>query len=197
MKKIILLLIIIASAVVADAQLALKSNLLYDAATTPNIGAELGVGERSTVNLVYGLNPWSFSSDDGPRKAKHWVIMPEYRHWFCSRYNGHFVGVHAMGGQYNAANVSLPLPGFFFGGDNLRSEVRDRRVEGWFAGVGVTYGYQWILSRHWNLEAEVGVGYNYTDYSKYICFGCGRKDGSGHSNYLGLTKLGLSFVYIF
>lgn len=181
----------------AYGQVSVKTNLLYDATTTPNLGLEVGVGAKSTVNLVYGLNAWTFDSSKGERKAKHWVVMPEYRWWTCSKFNGHFFGVHAMGGQFNAANISLPIPGFFFSGDNLASGVKDSRYQGYFAGAGFTYGYQWILSRHWNLEAEIGVGYNHVWYDKYRCGDCGGKLNSGHSNYAGITKLGLSIMYIF
>lgn len=177
---------------------AVKTNLLYDATTTPNIGMEIGLGNKNTFNLVYGLNPWEFDSDShGKRYAKHWLLMPELRWWTCSKFNGHFFGVHLMGGQMNAANVDLPMPGAFFSGDNIRKGVRDSRYQGWYAGAGVTYGYQWILSRHWNLEAEVGVGYDHIWYDRYPCYECGAKIDTGHSNYVGLTKLGLSLLYIF
>lgn len=177
---------------------AVKTNLLTDMTLTPNIGAEVSLGMRSSVNLVYGINPWSFDSDThGKRKAKFWVLMPEYRWWTCTVFNGHFFGIHAMGGQFNASNVSIPLPGGFFGGDNIRSGARHSRYQGGFAGAGLTYGYQWTLSRHWNLEAEIGVGYNYVWYDKYGCGECEGKIKSGHTNYAGITKLGLSFLYIF
>lgn len=39
------------------AQVAVKTNLLYDATTSPNLGVEVGVAPKSTVQLVYGLNP--------------------------------------------------------------------------------------------------------------------------------------------
>lgn len=192
------LLMAVFPSIVANAQFAAKTNILYDATTTPNLGVEFGVGRQSTVNLVYGINPWTFHSDTkGERKAKHWLLMPEYRWWPCTRFNGHFFGIHTMGGQFNAANVSLPIPGFFFGGDNITKGVRDLRYQGSYLGAGLTYGYQWILSRHWNVEAEVGVGYNHVWYEKYPCYECGAKIGDGGSNYLGLTKLGLSILYIF
>ena len=182
----------------AHGQVAVKTNLLYDATTTPNIGVEVGVGGKSTVNLVYGLNAWSFNSDShGKRFAKHWVLMPEYRWWLCSRFSGHFFGVHAMAGQLNAANVDLPLPGGFVSGLNLREAVKDACYQGPFAGVGVTYGYQWALSRHWNIEAEIGAGYAHMWYDKYPCGECGLRMEKGHANYLGVTKLGLSIIYVF
>lgn len=178
--------------------LAVKTNLLSDMTLTPTIGGEVSLGTRSSLNLVYGINPWTFRSDThGHRKAKFWVLMPEYRWWSCSVFNGHFFGVHAMGGQFNAMNVNLPIPGAFFGGDNIRSQVRHSRYQGGYAGLGLTYGYQWILSRHWNLEAEVGLGYNYVWYDKYGCGECEGKVKSGHTNYAGITKLGLSVLYIF
>lgn len=198
MRLIFAGLITILATFASQAQLAVKTNLLYDATTTPNIGAELRLGKKSTVNLVYGLNPWTFTSDShGNRKAKHWVLMPEYRWWPCSPFNGHFFGVHAFGGEMNAQNVALPIPGAFFSGENITKSVRDHRFQGSFAGVGLTYGYQWILAKHWNLEAEVGVGYGHVWYDKFLCGECGKKEFSGQTNYAGLTKLGISILYLF
>lgn len=197
--RFLILNAVISLAFQASAQeLAVKTNLVYDAMTTPNIGVEIGLPGRSTANVVYGLNPWNFGSNDyGKRKAKHWVVQPEYRWWFCTKFNGSFVGIHALGGQLNASNVNLPVPGFFFSGENLQKGVKDHRYEACYAGAGVTYGYQWILGRHWNLEAEVGAGYIHAWYKKFDCDECGRKVGDGGSNYVGLTKLGLSILYIF
>lgn len=183
--------------VAVRAQLAVKTNVVYDALTTPNLGAEWGCAPQQSVNLVYGLNPWSYTSDSGIRKARHWVVMPEWRWWFCTRFNGHFVGAHLMGGQFNAENVKLPVPGAFFGGENLTRAVRDYRCQGWFAGIGATYGYQFILARHWNIEAEIGVGYNHVWFDRYNLGKCGGHLADGHSNYVGVTKLGLSVLYIF
>ena len=164
----------------ANAQFAVKTNLLYDATTTPNLGVEVGVG-----------------NNDRQHQLKHWMLMPEFRWWTCSKFNGHFVGVHLLGGEYNASNINLPWPGYFFGGENIGKSVRDHRLEGSFIGGGFTYGYQWILGRHWNLEAEIGVGYAHLWYKKFNCNTCGRKSGDGQTNYVGVDKLGLSLMYIF
>ncbi len=176
------------------AQVAIKNNLLYSTTATPNLGVEIGVSRKNTVQLFYGLNAWNMNDD---RKWKHWVVMPEYRWWLCNTFNGHFFGVHAMGGQFNLANIKVPATGVFFGGDDIRKEVRDKNYEGWFAGAGLTYGYQWILSRHFNLEAEIGAGYMHGWYDKYNCGECGPKIADGDTNYLGITKLGLSLIYLF
>ena len=34
-------------------QVALKTNLLYDATTTPNIGVEMGIGKKQSVQLLW------------------------------------------------------------------------------------------------------------------------------------------------
>lgn len=193
--KALLVLLMAITTTTASAQLAIKTNLLYDATTTPNIGIEVGLGKRHTAQIFYGLNPWSFKGGDS--KAKHWLLMPEYRWWTCTVFNGWFFGVHAMGGEFNAGNVNLPIPGAFFKGDNLQKELKDYRYEGKYLGGGLTAGYQWILSKHWNIEAELGVGYDHIWYDKYPCAECGTRLEKAETNYIGLTKLGLSILYIF
>lgn len=178
--------------------LALKTNLLYDATTTPNLGVEIGLGRRTTGQVFYGYNPWTLSGEGAQaKKAKHWVVMPEVRWWTCSKMNGFFYGIHAMGGQFNAANIDLPAPGAFFKGIDVFKTVRDNRLEGKFIGGGITAGYQWILSRHFNLEAEIGAGYDHVWYDKYPCSECSKKIEEGQTNYVGLTKLGLTLMYVF
>ena len=124
----------------------------------------------------------------------NWLLQPEARYWFCDRFSGHFLGAHAHGGQYNAGGLKNNIS--FLGSD--LSELSDYRYQGWFVGAGVAYGYAWILGRHWNLEAELGVGYAYTRYDKFRCVGCGKKlerDKSHH--YVGPTKLAVNLVYVF
>ena len=172
-----------------SAQLAVKTNFLYDATTTPNLGLELGIGKKHSMQLLYGLNPWEFDGDNGGKYFKHWMLSPEFRYWFCHRFQGSFLGIHALGGEFNAANVELPF--------GLYKELRDHRFEGWYAGGGITYGYQWVLSHHWNFEAAVGVGAIYAEYKKFECGECGRQTGKDNTVYVGPTKAALSLVYMF
>lgn len=183
------LILTLASLLTANAQkVALKTNLLYDATTTPNLGAELAMGKKSTLQLFYGLNPWQFASDR-TKQLRHWLLMPEYRYWTCQKFNGHFFGIHALGGQYNVGGIDLPNPVF--------KDLDEKRYEGWYAGGGLTYGYQWLLSRHWNLEASVGVGYIRFHYKEFPCTECGALIQENNKNYFGPTKLALSLMYCF
>lgn len=167
---------------------ALKTNALYWATTTPNMGIEAAVGKKHTLQLFYGLNPWK-QSDGDQTSLRHWLLMPEYRYWFCQSFNGWFIGAHLMGGLFNMAGINLPF--------GLLSGLENHRYEGWYAGGGISVGYQWPLSKHWNVEASLGVGYDYIKYDKFRCGECGERIKSGHTNYFGPTKLALSILYIF
>ena len=182
-------LLVFAMALPASAQnVAVKTNALYWATTTPNIGVEVSVAKQHSLQIFYGLNPWKQSGGD-QTSLRHWLLMPEYRYWFCESFNGWFVGAHLMGGQFNMGGVDLPF--------GLFPSLENRRYEGWYAGGGVMAGYQWVLSRHWNIEASLGVGYDYIKYDKFRCGECGERLKSGHTNYIGPTKLALSVMYVF
>ena len=176
----------------ANAQdVAVKTNLLMDATLSPNLGIEIGLAPRWTIDITGQFNDWNMSHG---RKWKHWYAQPEARYWFCDRFAGHFIGIHAFGGQYNIGNLHNSIK--FLGTDF--SNLTDYRYQGWFVGGGIAYGYDWILSRHWNLEAEIGFGYAYSRYDKFECEDCGKKVESDKShNYVGPTKAAITLVYTF
>lgn len=188
--KLALLFMFLGSPVVYSQNIAVKTNILYDATTTFNLGAEFPVARQWTMEWSASYNPWTFSDN---KKWKHWMLQGGARYWFCQRLNGHFVGFHAMGGEYNMGNVDLNLK---FLGTNFK-DMKEHRYEGWSVGGGFSYGYSWLLSRHWNIEAEIGIGYLYTRYDKYTCVKCGDKlETKGH-NYIGPTKAAINLIYVF
>lgn len=168
-------------------QLGIKTNLLYWATTTPNLGLEMAVGNKHTAQVFFGLNPWKQSGGDHS-SLRHWMVMPEYRYWFNRSFEGWFMGVHALGGQYNVGGVKFPF--------GLLKGLRNHRYEGWYAGGGIAAGKQWNLSKHWNFEASLGLGYIHTKYDKFECGTCGEKLNSAHKNYVGPTKVALSLIYL-
>lgn len=121
------------------------------------------------------------------RKVKHWMVMPEFRYWLCERFNGHFFGIHTGFAEYNISGVRIPFQ---------NKSTQEHRYEGWATGIGISYGYTWILGKRWNLEANIGAGYIYTKYDKYECKTCGRFKGNQKKHYFGPTKAGISLIYI-
>lgn len=195
LKSLKLLSVLFAALVSLDAsgqKAAVKTNLLYDiAAYTANLGVEIGLAPRWTLDVSANYNGWTLSDN---RRWKHWVVQPEARYWLCDRFAGHFFGLHAHGGQFNIGGLKNGIS--VLGSDF--SKLENRRYQGWLAGAGIAYGYSWILGKHWNLEAEIGLGYIYTRFDTYPCADCGRKiaeDGSHH--YVGPTKAAINLVYMF
>ena len=155
--------------------------------STPNLALEIGTARKQSIQLMYSINPWKVKDN---KSLRHWIASPEYRWWFCHRFNGSFIGVHGLGGQYNISRVKFPF-GFWKNMDD------GHRYQGWMVGAGVSYGYQWILSKHWNLEAEIGVGYIHLNYKKYNCETCGEEIARKKKNYASPTKAGISLIYLF
>ncbi len=194
MKKLILFIVLLAFGGIYNVKaqnFAVKSNLLSDSFRNVNLGLEVGLAPRWTFDLSGEFNGWV---DKDERRWKHWSVQPEARFWFCDRFSGHFIGAHVHTGQYNIGgirnNISLLGTDFY--------KLTDTRYQGWFGGFGFGYGYAWILGEHWNLEAELGVGYSYTQYDRFNCMGCGKwiETAQPH-HYIGITKAAINLVYLF
>ena len=189
------LLGVIAFLSVEAQDVSLKHNLLYDATLTPNLGLEVVVGQRSSLQLFYGLNPWN--GYHGQKKLQHWSLMPEYRYWLQSNTHhpssntltGWFTGLHAVGGEFNVAGVKLPF--------GLFKPLRTNHYEGTYWGGGVTLGHAWRLNDHWNLEAAIGLGCIWTKYKQYENVECGDLLADDTYLYIGPTKLALNIAYVF
>ena len=84
MKKKILFILFISGCFLtgSNAQsIAVKSNLLYDATSTLNMGVELGLSRQWTLDVPLNYNPWKPGNG---RRLRHWGIQPEARYWFCA-----------------------------------------------------------------------------------------------------------------
>lgn len=194
MNRIILLLALFIAAFAPSASgqnFGVKTNLVSDAFLNPNLGLEIGLAPKWTLDVSGQFNGWTLSHD---RRWKHWALQPELRYWFCDRFGASFFGFYMHGGQYNIGGFNGRYN--LFGTDARK--LKDSRYQGWFIGTGVSYGYAWILGRNWNLEGEIGIGYSYTRYDKFRCSGCGKKvEVDKPHNYFGVTKLAVNVVYLF
>ncbi|MCM1291457.1 MAG: DUF3575 domain-containing protein [Prevotella sp.] len=194
MKKVVLLtflMLLVPVLMPVKAQtVGIKTNVLYDAALSPNLGVEVGIAPKWTIDLSGNFNAWTVRN----HKWKHWFVQPEARYWLCERFQGNFFGFHLLGGQYNVGNIPH-LKNFL--GTNF-SELAGHRFQGWAVGAGVAFGHAWILGKHWNLEAEIGIGWAYSRYDKYPCATCGTKEDSNRPhNYVGPTKAAVNLEYLF
>ena len=166
----------------------IKTNLLYGAATlTPNLGGEIGLGKKTTLEFSGGINKWNQDgSFEDNKKLVHWFLKPEFRYWLCERFNGHFFGLHAFYGQYNIGGYDIPIVDF----------EKEFRYEGDAIGGGISYGYHWIWGKRWGMEFNIGVGVAYLDYTKSDCDKCSPPLGEYTKTYFGPTSAGIKLVYL-
>ncbi|GHV40771.1 hypothetical protein FACS1894179_07850 [Bacteroidia bacterium] len=161
----------------------LKTNLLYYATGSLNLAGEFRLNRKLTLDLPLTYNPWTFT---GGKKLKLLLFQPELRYWTKESFRGFFGGLHIHGALFNTAKI-----------------IDDYRYQGWLAGAGLSVGYRWNLSGRWALEATLGGGYAYMDYTKYAadgtspdgCRTCGQKLESDQKHYWGPTMAGLSISY--
>lgn len=155
--------------------LAIKTNALFWGVAAPNASVEFKLANRFTADLQGVYDPLRFRET---RNVKFWLAQPELRYWFCEAFEGHFVGVHVHGAQFYATG-------------------REYIYDGYLAGAGLTYGYNWILSPRWNLEALVGFGYARLWYKEMPDLPCMKCFERKLCHYIGPTKLAVSFSYLF
>ena len=96
-------------------------------------------------------------------------------------YNGHHFGVYFQMATYD----------FEFGDKGYQCKDLDKSI-----GLGLSYGYSMPLSRHFNIDFTVGIGYFTSKYTEYEP----TKDwyhptGYKKLNWFGPTKLEVSLVW--
>lgn len=156
---------------------ALKTNALMLASSTFNLGFEVGLAKKLTLDVSANYNPWEFKYF----QLKHWLVEPELRYWLCERFRGSFFGLHAYYGEMDVHNLkAFGMGHYYYKGNSI--------------GVGLSYGYQWMISKRWSMEATVGFGYSRMKYDKYD----GSKEWFDKDTYhfFAPTKMGLSFIYM-
>ena len=188
-KHFLIVLLLLGANAVHAQRAGIKTNFAYwGAAGSPNLGLEVATGKKTTLELGGGFNLWKFDSGEKSKTARHWLAQPELRYWFCESFNGHFIGLHAHGAQFNVGGWDIPL--------GRLDTFKDHRYEGYLYGAGISYGYQWVLSPRWNFELSLGGGYARIHYDRFPCTTCGTKLDEGKYNYWGITKGAISLIYM-
>ena len=171
--------------------MALKTNLLYDAALVPNLGAEFYVGRGWSVG-----GSWMYAWWNSDRKHRYWRTYGgelDIRKYFGRRagekpLTGHHLGLY---GQMLTYDFELGGKGYMGGrpGGTLWDKMH------W--GVGLEYGYSLPIGRRLNLDFGIGVGYLGGEYREYT-----PQDGhylwqrTKKRHWFGPTKAEVSLVWL-
>lgn len=119
---------------------AVRFNTLALATGTISGGMDVAVSKKTSLDLTLYWNPLRFSSF----QTTFLVGQAGVRFWRFEPNTGPSLGVHVAGGRYDIGGRRLHYKGFV-------------------VGLGVSYGYSWLLSKRWSLTAEIGAGLFYTD----------------------------------
>lgn len=104
-KRILFLFVtLFASTLLYSQVVGVKTNVVMDALKIINLGAEVGLSKKLTLDLYANYNPWTYKDQ---KMMKMLAFQPELRYWFCDKFNGHFVGAHLHGGVYQAAAIDM------------------------------------------------------------------------------------------
>lgn len=170
---------------------AFKTNLLYDATATVNLGVEFAVAPKLTIDISGNFHPWILP---GGRRLTHLLVQPELRWWIKERFKGHFVAFNVLAADYNAGNIPNNIT---IMGRSL-SALGRYRLDGKAFGAGVAYGYAFRVGKRLNIELEAGLGYISSKFDAY------RLDAdeslyaeNSTVQYFGPTKGALNIVYLF
>lgn len=167
-KMLSLLSILVFLFFVSDAKaqyVALKNNLLYDAALTPNLNLEFRLQKRWTLEAGVGFNPFPLS-DAKDHKWRHLLVFVEPKYWFCEAFSRDFIGLNVAYSHFNVSGGAYPI-GWLY------PSVKNNRFEGDMVAAGVSYGWHFIVSPHVSFELEGGVDAGYAWFDRYACGKCG------------------------
>jgi hypothetical protein len=169
-------------------RIAVKTNIPYWTTFSPNAGVEIVLKPHLnyTFELSGGFNPFKLSDN---KQRKHGMLWAEARYWTWEPFDAHFFGLHYLGGRYNVSGVKPPF-GMF-------ESMKNQRANGNVNGLGLSYGYCWIIGNNLAIETTLGVGYARFNYDVYSLGENGTKTGDGSKNYFGPTKGAISLVYVF
>lgn len=127
-----------------------KTNLLYDAATIFNLGAELGLWKGLVLDVSYMHNPW---------------IRIDYSYWY--RVHGAEFGL-----KYYINKEQRPFAAGHHVGASAQMLTFDitgilADADPWKFGPMLTYGYTLPVKERLNIDFEVGAGAIFGDIHKY------------------------------
>lgn len=161
--------------------LAVETNLLYDGAVIPNLGAEAGIGRGFTVGGNY-QNIWLRNGArtrwyrfEGFEAGINYYINKEKR-----PFQGHHIGIYGL-----LVTWDFTIKG------------RGYLAERWAYGGGISYGYALPVGRRFNLDFEIGVGYLGGNMHEYIPEdGCRVWQSYEPFRWIGPTKAGITLQWL-
>lgn len=169
---------------------AVKTNMLYDLAITPNIGIEFYLAPNVSINANWAYAWWKkdrtsyyWRAYGGDVEARYYI-----NHWKTRSerlehaFSGHHIGLYGLLCTYD-----------------YEFSNNGQQAAKWNYGGGIAYGYSMPITRHLNIDFSLGIGCLYGDYYKYEPSTIDNEDyywlSTNRRKYWGPTKAEVSLVW--
>lgn len=156
--------------------------MLLDAVSAINVGIEVPIGTKWSVNAEWTFPWWLPDSNKWCFELLSGTV--EGRYWFGARekmLGGAFAGLYAGGGYYD-----------------FQYDLKGYQGE-FYIMAGISGGYSFKIAKRLNMELSLGCGYLRTDYKKYEM----KEDYSilswqhdGKYSWIGPTKAEVTLVWL-
>lgn len=176
MKKFFTILVgivcLLSASTVKAQSFAVRTNIAEWALMAPNVGVDLVLSDRSTLNISVG----GTAGENYIKDAFIQYGMIEYRYWFSHQpYENFFLGL-----QFRPLHYRLHVD---------HSGKKGLTHNGAAFPVGFNFGYCWPLNSKFNLELCYGAGWYFYNNECSL-------NGSSHNIDFSTTNIGLSIAYI-
>lgn len=169
----------------------LRTNMLYDIAAVPNLGAEFYLGKNFSI-----LGNWMYGWWDNNPRHRYWRVYGGdlgARWWFGRKANAKPLTGHHLGIYGGALIFDFEWGGTGYMGGKPGATLWQRCL----VNAGIEYGYSLPVSRHLNIDFSLGIGYLGGNYSKYYPFDNDYyREKEYKLRFFGPTKAEISLVWL-
>ena len=173
-----IILLMVAKTSLHAQRIAVTTNALEDIVLTPNVGVDVVVADRQSITFDASVSPYKIADNF---HNKRMTVRAGYKYWFNQAFYAHYVGVDAVLSSSDVGVASF--------------KSRDEYI-----GVGVGYGYSFILGKRLNLVPHIGVGIaygkSYEGYDQMLAPGQGVQAVATPGFKPILTRFGITVTYI-
>lgn len=161
------------------------TNMLYDGILIPNIGLGLRLSKRLTLQADWMYGRLSQREKrrygriyGGDIELRYRIGIPHYD----SPLKGHYIGIYASLACYDF-QTGFSHPGILSDKFNY--------------AVGLSYTFSLPVSTHFNIDFNIGLGYLWGTYKKYVPIdNCDVWLSTHKLNWVGPTRVGISLVWL-
>lgn len=171
--------------------MAIKTNMLYDLVTVPNLAAEFYLGNKFSISAGYAHAWWASEA-----KSLYWRYYGadvSLRWWFGKPTRIKPLQGHHIGLDYQILTYDFQLGHKGIMGGMPKGNLVDRANH----IVALEYGYSLPIAYRLNLDFAIGFGYHWGLFEEYDAVdGHAVWQATKRRQYIGPTKLEVSLVWL-